>query len=134
LAFAFSIQFNSFIFLHKQVEIKCQRNDKNYIDGEKGHTELVSSSLKLIAGEIGKRRQFFWLPAELRPSRVYFFFNLLLLNWNYCGCLSFFNLKLTIGTIGNYFLKQYATLIHIAAKSPYFPVLVVKQRLLLLYF
>jgi hypothetical protein len=36
-----------------------QHNDKNYIDGEKGQTELVSSSLKLIAREIGKRRQFF---------------------------------------------------------------------------
>jgi hypothetical protein len=48
--------FNSFIFLRKQVKIMYQRNDKNYIDGEKGHTELVSSSLKLIAGEIGKRR------------------------------------------------------------------------------
>jgi hypothetical protein len=45
----------------------CQHNDKNYIDGEKGHTELVSSSLKLIAGEIGKRRQFFRLLAELKP-------------------------------------------------------------------
>jgi hypothetical protein len=32
---------------------------------KKGHTELVSSSLKLIAGEIGKRRQFFRLLAEL---------------------------------------------------------------------
>jgi len=39
--------FNSFIFLHKQVKIMCQHNDKNYIDGEKG-PELVSSSLKLI--------------------------------------------------------------------------------------
>jgi hypothetical protein len=45
----------------------CQHNDKNYIDGEKGHTELVSSSLKLVAGEIGKRRQFFRLLAELKP-------------------------------------------------------------------
>ena len=45
----------------------CQHNDKNYIDGEKGHKELVSSSLKLIAGEIGKRRQFFQLLAELKP-------------------------------------------------------------------
>jgi len=35
--------------------------------GKKGHTELVSSSLKLIAGEIGKRRQFFRLLAELKP-------------------------------------------------------------------
>ena len=34
---------------------------------KKGHTELVSSSLKLIAGEIGKRRQFFRLLAELKP-------------------------------------------------------------------
>jgi hypothetical protein len=35
-------------------------NDKNYIDGEKVHKELVSSSLKLIAIEIGKAgRQFF---------------------------------------------------------------------------
>jgi hypothetical protein len=59
--------FNSFIFLHKQVKIKCQHNDKNYIDGEKGHTELVSSSLKLIARKIGKRRHFFRLLAELKP-------------------------------------------------------------------
>jgi hypothetical protein len=62
-----SIQINSFIFLHKQVKIKCQHNDKNYIDGEKGHTELVSSSLTLIAREIGKRRHFFRLLAELKP-------------------------------------------------------------------
>ena len=40
---------------------------KNYIVEEKGHTELVSSSLKLIAGEIGKSRQFFRLLAELKP-------------------------------------------------------------------
>jgi hypothetical protein len=40
---------------------------KNYIDGEKGHTDLVSSSLKLIAGEISKRCQFFRLLAELKP-------------------------------------------------------------------
>jgi len=31
---------------------QSQHNDKNYIDGEKGHTELVSSSLKLKAREI----------------------------------------------------------------------------------
>jgi hypothetical protein len=61
------IQFNSFIFLLKQVKIKCQHNDKNYMDGEKGHTVLVNSSLKLIAGEIGKRRQLFWLLAVLKP-------------------------------------------------------------------
>jgi len=46
----------SFIFLHKQVKIKRQHNDKNFIDGDKGHTELVSSSLKLIARKIGKNR------------------------------------------------------------------------------
>jgi hypothetical protein len=45
-----TVLINSFIFLHKQVKIKCQHNDKNYIDGQKGRTELVSSSLKLIAG------------------------------------------------------------------------------------
>jgi hypothetical protein len=64
---ALPIQFSSFIFLHKQVKIKCQHNDKNYIDGEKGHIELVSSSPKLIAGEIGKRCQFFRLLTELKP-------------------------------------------------------------------
>jgi hypothetical protein len=37
---------------------------------KKGNTELVSSSLKLIAGEIGKRRQFFGLLAELKPLGV----------------------------------------------------------------
>jgi len=43
-------------------------NDKYYIDGEKGHTELVSSSLKLIAGEIGKRRQI--LPSTRRTEAL----------------------------------------------------------------
>jgi hypothetical protein len=60
--------FNSIhLFSPQTSQNKCQHNDKNYIDGEKGHTELVSNSLKLIAGEIGKSRQFFRLLAELKP-------------------------------------------------------------------
>jgi hypothetical protein len=34
---------------------------------KKGIKKLVSSSLKLIAGEIGKKRQFFRLLAVLKP-------------------------------------------------------------------
>ena len=54
---------NQFIYLpsqtsqNKAVTIMI----KNYIDGEKEHTELVSSSLKLIASKIGKL-------AELKPN------------------------------------------------------------------
>jgi hypothetical protein len=51
----FSFHFNSFIFLHKQVKIFGQHNNTNYIDGEKGQTELVNNSLKLIAGKISKK-------------------------------------------------------------------------------
>jgi len=52
-----------FIYFSPQTS---QHNDKIYIDGKKGHTELVSSSLKLIAGEIGKKAPI--LPATRRTG------------------------------------------------------------------
>jgi len=57
-------QFNSFLFLHKQVKIVVNIMIKITSMEKKGHTELLSSSLKLIARKIGKRRQFFWLNSS----------------------------------------------------------------------
>jgi hypothetical protein len=42
LNFYIYIQFNSFLFLHKQVNTLVNEstyNEKNYIDGEKGHLQ-----------------------------------------------------------------------------------------------
>jgi hypothetical protein len=55
------IQFNSFIFLHKQVKIMSQHNDKNYIDGEK---RAYRTSEQLT--ETHSRRN--WQKAPILPA------------------------------------------------------------------